>query len=418
MKWCETPIGYIQLQRPEKFEQTLSKGRAFLSTNEPGDKDQEVSVSKISSSFRQLALDVNEQFIDREELVDATILALASGQHLFVLGEPGTGKTQILKTLCNALGIPFSGQGLHSYSTLGGLIGPLDPNKLKEGIYQRRFAALATNAVYLLDEVFKAPDGLRETMLTILENCRVEEHVIPLLTVVSASNELPNNVGEAFFDRFAIRLKVDSLSNRTSFTRMLTAKAGKVPISSNLSYEQILLFASASEAIASNLAPDSDVIKGMGDIWGEAVCSDLGVSDRRWRNILRIACANAFLNGRVVPVVSDLAVCKYSLVDDFDDSKKAVVDKITKMVDPESDIIIRLKEKIEEAIETFNVDRDWDTGSTNVSRHINACRSLLNDINKISPCHRNEKQALLQQTNSFVNVLGKILLEDICQKPV
>ncbi len=89
---------------------------------------------------------------------------------------------------------------------------------LEEDRYVRQTRGYLPEAeVAFIDEIFKANSAILNTLLTIInerqfDNGSSREHV-PLLTVVGASNELPESEElDALYDRFLVRRQVNQVS--------------------------------------------------------------------------------------------------------------------------------------------------------------------------------------------------------------
>jgi MoxR-like ATPase len=75
--------------------------------------------------------------------------------------------------------------------------------------------------VAFVDEIFKANSAILNTLLTLLNerlfDNGAERHPAPLLTLVAASNELPESEElDALYDRFLIRASVSQVCTAVS----------------------------------------------------------------------------------------------------------------------------------------------------------------------------------------------------------
>ena len=117
---------------------------------------------------------------------------------------------------------------LTRFSEPNEIFGPVDIGKLREGSVVTVTKGMLPEAEFVfLDELFNANSAILNNLLTVL-NERVyrrgiECHRLPLLSLFSASNHLPEDDAlSALFDRFLIRCHVDNLK-RESMPQMLRA---------------------------------------------------------------------------------------------------------------------------------------------------------------------------------------------------
>src|SRR5262249_54213549 len=95
--------------------------------------------------------------------------------------------------------------------------GPIDIARLREGTVATVTTGMLPEAEFVfLDELFNANSAILNNLLTVL-NERIyrrgaETHRLPLLSLFSASNHLPEDEAlRALFDRFLLRCHVDNL---------------------------------------------------------------------------------------------------------------------------------------------------------------------------------------------------------------
>eukprot|EP00971_Amphidinium_carterae_P295290 5864380-Amphidinium_carterae.1 len=155
-----------------------------------------------------------------ERDVEAKLLMLAalSGEHLFLLGAPGTAKSLLARRLSTLCAGNFFERLLTRFSVPEELFGPLSLQALERDELKRKTEGFLPQAdVAFVDEIFKANSSILNTLLMILneryfDNGREREHV-PLWCVVAASNELPDTDElDALYDRFLLRRCVQRVS--------------------------------------------------------------------------------------------------------------------------------------------------------------------------------------------------------------
>ena len=170
---------------------------------------------KIADATRAL----ERGLVERETETRLLLLAACCGEHLLLLGPPGTAKSELgrrLSALCE--GGSFFERLLTRFSVPEELFGPLSMKGLEKDEYVRKIDGyLPTANVAFVDEIFKANSAILNSLLTIL-NERLfdngsERVEVPLLCMVGASNELPESEElDALYDRFLLRSSVEQVS--------------------------------------------------------------------------------------------------------------------------------------------------------------------------------------------------------------
>jgi len=175
--------------------------------------------ARVRASVREATKALEEGLIERETEVRLLLLAACCGEHVLLLGPPGTAKSELgrrLSALCE--GGAFFERLLTRFSVPEELFGPLSMRGLENDKYVRQIEGyLPTANVAFVDEIFKANSAILNSLLTIL-NERLfdngsERIEVPLLCLVGASNELPESEElDALYDRFLLRASVEQVS--------------------------------------------------------------------------------------------------------------------------------------------------------------------------------------------------------------
>ncbi len=257
---------------------------------------------------------LKQRFVGRDEVIDLLALAVLSGEHLFLLGPPGTAKSALIRQFAEAVQGRYFEYLLTRFSEPNEVFGPIDIAKLRQGTVATVTAGMLPEAEFVfLDELFNANSAILNNLLSVL-NERIyrrgaEVHRLPLLSLFSASNHLPEDATlQALFDRFLLRCHVDSL------------KREDLPALLNAGWELERNVAPTSSLIANELAQLRDQIyqidlRPVLEGYQEAVFKvrDLGIgfSDRRAVKVLKLLAGSALLCGRSAASGSDLWVLRY-----------------------------------------------------------------------------------------------------------
>lgn len=292
------------------------------------------ALKPILDDLSAIRADLNKRFRRCEATVETMMASLLAGELILLIGPRGEAKTAIVEALAGYIadGDHFS-VGLSKTSTPDDILGGVDtPAYVNDGIYRRRADGfLPTSTTFLLDEGFKGPNPVLQSLLRLLSERTFQGQGIPTLFGAICSNELPPELrGQkngkaadlgpfeesllAFFDRFTHKVMVDPLPVGTSDWNDVVF-GGCADVAANVSVSVADLRA-AQSALMSVKMPDNvrDAIR---DLAGTLADGSAGgvvhVSTRSWRKITRIVRAHAMLDGRTEVRRSDLRWLEHAL---------------------------------------------------------------------------------------------------------
>ena len=259
-------------------------------------------VEETVGRLRREVIDVlKRRFVGRDEVVDLIALAVVAGEHLFLYGPPGTAKSALIRRFATAVRGRYFEYLLTRFSEPNEVFGPIDLVRLREGTVATVTTGMLPEAEFVfLDELFNANSAILNNLLSVL-NERVyrrgaEVHQLPLLSVFSASNHLPEDDAlRALFDRFLLRCHVDNLK-REAMPRLLAAGwelEGAGPDESTVSAADLRELSARLYRVDLTAVPER---------YAEVVFKvrDLGIamSDRRAVKVMKLVAASALLCGR------------------------------------------------------------------------------------------------------------------------
>jgi MoxR-like ATPase len=264
--------------------------------------------------LRAVRSELRSIFLEREAVVDGVLAALVAGEHVLIVGPPGTAKSMLAEEVCRRIegGVYFSWL-LTKFTTPEEIFGAVSLAGLERDEYRRVTAGKLPEAhVAFLDEIFKSSSAILNALLTILNERKFHNAGrpvdVPLRTLVGATNEVPeeDDLG-ALYDRFLVRFVVDYLVEDFRFLKMLTM--GPIERRTTLSISDLDALAREAGEVE---VPDG-FLHDLAALRKDLAARGIVASDRRWRGSLKVLRAHALLHGRARVSSEDAAMLEHIL---------------------------------------------------------------------------------------------------------
>ena len=278
----------------------------------------------VKKQIENLLSEIGKGLYEKDHLLALGILCAVAGESYFLLGLPGTAKSEVSRRLKMIFKDATSFEYLMSrFSTPDEIFGPVSIKKLKDmDIYERLVEGYLPSAdVVFLDEIWKAGPAIQNSLLTVLNekiftNGRTQVY-LPMKLLVAASNEIPE-VGsglEAIWDRFILRVISESVKDENNFYKMLRGEQNEpINISKNLLITE-KVFSQWQNEMSKVTLPDDIMlyITQLRKLFSQNKENNIYVSDRRWVKISKLLRTSAFLNDRKSVDWSDLILLRHCL---------------------------------------------------------------------------------------------------------
>ena len=331
--------------------------------------------------FKQLLGEMNRGIYEKETEISLSLLAALAGESIILLGPPGVAKSMVARQLKTAFRDAQSFEYLMSrFSTPDEIFGPGSIQKLKTSdTYERAVEGyLPTADVVFLDEIWKAGPAIQNTLLTVINekifrNGNREMH-LPLKLLVAASNELPaKGEGlEALWDRFVIRIESRPIKLEKNFRAMLLESHADFADNADFSDLKITAeeYAEWAEKIC-KIGVKGEVLDAISAIRKSlravnvdeaAERRNIYVSDRRWKNIVRLLRTSAFMQDREEVDICDLLPIYHCLWQEPEERDAIRNIVIRALFSPFADKLVEMKNALAEDIKYHRVRRNPEDG--------------------------------------------------------
>jgi MoxR-like ATPase len=153
-------------------------------------------LSRTAGALRTALAEAARGLVERETLVELIALAAVAGEHVLVIGPPGTAKSEAVRRVARAVSGSYFEYLLGRFTEPSEIFGPVDLRKLREGLVETETRGMLPEAdVAFLDEVFQGSTAILNTLLGVLNERRFRRgHTdlsVPLRVCVARPTSCP-----------------------------------------------------------------------------------------------------------------------------------------------------------------------------------------------------------------------------------
>lgn len=304
------------------------------------------------AKMSQIFVEMNNLFVERDELIKLMELAIVTGTNLLMLGPPGTAKSAITYEMCGRIeNANYFQWMLNKTSDPSEILGPFSVKEMENDKFMRITTGKLPEAhIAFMDEVFKSNAPTLNALLTIMN-----EHIfyndgkpveVPLISMFGASNEPPEDESlDAMYDRFIFRMNVQYIHDAANKKRMhsnyVDNRAGLLNLvnKTTITLEEVQALQAAAKAVKVPKDIINKFIRLISDLDRQAV----HISDRRQNECFKVMQGSAVLAGRNSVTLDDFKSLVYVLWEK-EEHIPLIESSILKMVNPYDDRFKELKE--------------------------------------------------------------------------
>ena len=282
----------------------------------------DADVLRLGHKLREVGRELDQRYLDKSELVRMLLITLVAGEHMLIVGPPGTAKSALVRHLARLIDARYFEYLLTRFSEPNEIFGPVDIKAFREGSYVRRVEAMLPEAeIVFLDEIFKSNSAILNSLLSILNERQFftgsASIKVPLCSLYGATNEVPNDDAlGAIFDRFLVRTLSENLDSFHFHGLVERGIRGEIAeIAGGIVQTKPLVTLAEVRKLQARLGqflqfPEEFLARYKGFIF-QIRSEGVSISDRRVVKLLKLFAASAILYGRAQANDGDFFILKH-----------------------------------------------------------------------------------------------------------
>jgi MoxR-like ATPase len=276
--------------------------------------------AQLGARFQEAARILNGAFLDKQEIVRLLIVSAIAGEHMILVGPPGTAKSALIRMFAQLVDARYFEYLLTRFTEPNELFGPVDIKQFREGRYTRRTERMLPEAeIVFLDEIFKSNSAILNSLLGILNERRFANGAdvaqVPLISLYAATNEVPNDENlAAMFDRFLLRVVSDNLDSYHFHNLVQKGLENEIRRVAPQPLRPVLgagLLHQLHAEIGKRLHFSEDFLAKYKGLIFQIRSEGITVSDRRVVKLLKLFAASALFEGRSEAADGDFFVLRH-----------------------------------------------------------------------------------------------------------
>jgi len=89
---------------------------------------------------------MEQHFLDKQEVIRLLLVSVAAGEHMLLVGPPGTAKSALVRTFAKLIDARYFEYLLTRFTEPNELFGPVDIRAFREGTYTRKTETMLPEA--------------------------------------------------------------------------------------------------------------------------------------------------------------------------------------------------------------------------------------------------------------------------------
>jgi MoxR-like ATPase len=277
-----------------------------------------VDLDALRAKFARNRAAIATRCLERGDVIHGANVALLGGEHVLLLGPPGTAKSYVARTWAGQFSVTYGEAMLTRQTAESDVFAYVDIPAMIAGRSVKRYDGKVTAVqVAFVDEIFKGPQLLNSCLAWLNERIVPGPGSLrsPLLTCIAASNECAeDDTVAAFDDRLLVRFWVDRIADRATRASLLLDASANHGAVRGLTLEPIShLEIVAAQAAVQALTLDDVAANGLLDVQDALGQAGIYTSDRRVKAAARLLRAHAWLDGAAHVEVDHLDFLRHVL---------------------------------------------------------------------------------------------------------